>query len=232
MNSSSVPLLFGPYGRSALDHAAKLSDAGANAVWFHGFDAQAFEVCARVGLAACVEFPTFRADFARRPDLVPIGADGWPIHYGSLVQGVCLSRRDFLAEIESALVAGVRAFQPTGIWLDYLTYAGWFETPDPDLQESCFCRACVAEFQEATGLDADTPSEILSRHRDAWTLHKRERVAGFAARYSQIIRSSLPGVRSGLTCARGDRRNTMAPSAGSSPRTTSSSRRRSTSSHR
>ena len=46
---------------------------------------------------------------------------------------------------QAELIAGVRAFHPAGIWLDYLTYAGWFETPTPDLQDSCFCAACIAE---------------------------------------------------------------------------------------
>lgn len=187
------PALFGPYGRASLAHAPALADSGANAVWFHNFDAAAFELCARHGLAPCVELSTLRADFSRRPDLVPIGVDGRPIRYGDLVQGVCLSKRDFLAEIESRLAVGLRAFRPTGIWLDYLTYAGWFEMPEPDLQESCFCPDCVAEFQSATGVDASTSSEILDRHRSAWTRHKCERVAGLAARFVNSIRSSLPG---------------------------------------
>jgi hypothetical protein len=187
------PIFFGPYGGGALAHGARLAAYGANAAWFHMFDEQAFEVCARHGLAACVEFKTFRADFDARPELVPIGADGRPIRYGALVQGVCLSQAEFLAETEAALVQGVRAFRPAGIWLDYLTYAGWFEVPDPDLQESCFCRACVAEFCQASGIDAATPAEILARHAAAWERHKSERIAGFAARYASIIREHLPG---------------------------------------
>lgn len=187
------PLLFGPYGSGALAHAASLASYGANAAWFHMFDERAFEACARHGIAPCVEFKTFRADFDARPELVPLGADGRPIRYGALVQGVCLSQQEFLAETEAALVAGVRAFQPAGVWLDYLTYAGWFEEPAPDLQESCFCPACVAEFCAATGIDAPTPAEILARHADAWERHKCERIAAFAARYAAIIREHLPG---------------------------------------
>jgi hypothetical protein len=123
---------------------------------------------------------------------VPIGADGEPIRYGALVQGVCLSQREFLAEVEGALVAGVRAYRPAGIWLDYLTYAGWFEVPDPDLQESCFCPACIAEFCEATAIDAPTAREILAHHADAWTAHKCRRVASYAASYAATIRAHLP----------------------------------------
>jgi hypothetical protein len=106
------PLLFGPYGGGALAHGARLAHYGANAAWFHMFDERAFETCARHGLAPCVEFKTFRADFDKRPELTPIGADGRPIRYGALVQGVCLSQHEFLAETEAALVEGVRAFQP------------------------------------------------------------------------------------------------------------------------
>jgi hypothetical protein len=186
------PLLFGPYGTSALAHIDRLSASGANACWFHMFDPAAFEACARHGIAACVELKTFRADFDKHPELVPIGIDGKPIRYGELVQGVCLSQTDFLEETETALIAGVKTYRPVGIWLDYLTYAGWFEMPDPDLQESCFCAACVRTFCEATGVDATEPAEILSRHQAAWTRHKCARVASFGARYAGIIREHLP----------------------------------------
>jgi hypothetical protein len=187
-----LPLWFGPYGSGALEHAATLAAYGANAVWFHGFDEPAFDACAQHGLAACVEFKCFRADFSRRPELIPIGVDGRPIRYGRLVQGVCLSQQAFLEETEEALRAGVRDHRPAGIWLDYLTYGGWFETPEPDLQESCFCPACVAEFNEVTGLDATEPALILERYAAEWTRHKCERVAGYAAHYAAIIRGQLP----------------------------------------
>jgi hypothetical protein len=187
------PRLFGPYGTAALAHAADLAAYGANAAWFHMFDDRAFEACARHGIAACVEFKTFRADFETNPELIPIGADGRPIRFGALVQGVCLSQHEFLDQVEADLRAGVAAYRPAGIWLDYLTYAGWFEQPDPDLQESCFCRACVAAFCEQTGVAADTPAEILADHAASWAGHKCARVAAYAARYAQIIREALPG---------------------------------------
>jgi len=188
----SLPLLFGPYGSSALAHIDNFAAYGANACWFHGFDEHAFTACGRHTIAPCVEFKTFRADFKQRPELIPIGVDGKPIRYGRLVQGVCLSQQEFLAETEANLIAGLRAYQPTGIWLDYLTYAGWFEMPDPDLQESCFCPACIAEFCTATGIDATAPTTILAQHQAAWTQHKCERIARFALHYAQLIRQQLP----------------------------------------
>jgi hypothetical protein len=188
----TVPMLFGPYGSASLDYADCLVQFGANALWFHGFDPKAFESCAKYGLAACVEFKTFRADFHIHPELIPIGVDGKPIRFGELVQGICLSKKDFLAQIREDLLAGLRTYQPAGIWLDYLTYAGWFETPEPDLQESCFCSGCMADFCEATGTDAVTPAAILKNHGDAWTRYKCERIAAFAAHYAEIIRSHLP----------------------------------------
>ncbi len=187
-----LPLLFGPYGSGALAYVDRLERYGANAVWFHMFNAEAFEVCARHGIAACVEFKTFRANFDERPELLPIGVDGKPIRYGRLVQGVCLSQQEFLEETEENLLAGVCAYQPAGIWLDYLTYAGWFEMPEPDLPESCFCSDCIAEFNEAKGIDATTPAEILDCYAGQWTQHKCERIAGFGARYADIIRRFLP----------------------------------------
>jgi hypothetical protein len=185
--------LYGPYGSAAIAYLDRFAEYGANALWFHGFDPSAFDACQKNHIAACVEFKTFRADFTAHPELIPTGADGKPIRYGDLVQGVCLSQEEFLAETEANLLAGLQTFQPTGIWLDYLTYAGWFETPEPDLQESCFCRACIAEFCQATGIDAEAPGQILGSHSQAWTAHKCERVAGFAQGYADLIRQHLPG---------------------------------------
>jgi hypothetical protein len=118
--------------------------------------------------------------------------DGQPIRYGRLVQGVCLSQQWFLDETEANLAAGLAQYQPVGIWLDYLTYAGWFEEPQPDLQESCFCAACIADFCEATGLDATTPAQILATAHAQWTRHKCERVARYARHYAEMIRAALP----------------------------------------
>jgi hypothetical protein len=187
-----APLLFGPYGSDAIAFADRFAAHGANAAWFHDFDPAAFEACHKHGVAPCVEFATFRADFDARPELIPTGVDGRRIRYGQLVQGVCLSQQAFLDEIEAKLIVGVKAFRPAGIWLDYLTYAGWFETPSPDLQDSCFCAACIAEFCEATGVDATTPAEILRTAHDAWVRHKCERIARLAMRYARIIRAHLP----------------------------------------
>jgi hypothetical protein len=192
MNTMTNLLLFGPYGSAALEHVDRFADYGANAFWFHGFNEAAFEACKRHDIAPCVEFKTFRADFNERPELIPIGVDGKPIRYGRLVQGVCLSKKDFLAETEENLLAGLRAFRPTGIWLDYLTFAGWFEMPDPDLQESCFCPDCIADFCEAAGIDGTTPDEILRHHAAQWTRHKCERIAHFAGHYARLIRAHLP----------------------------------------
>ncbi len=191
-NQRELPLLFGPYGSNAQEQIRQFREYGANALWFHGFNAAAFETCAAHQIAACVEFKTFRADFAERPELVPIGVDGKPIRHGRLVQGVCLSQKAFLAETEANLRAGLRDFQPTGIWLDYLTYGGWFESTEPDLQESCFCPACIADFCDTTGIDADEPTAILASHQAAWSRHKCERVAGHALHYAQMIRQQLP----------------------------------------
>jgi hypothetical protein len=189
----AVPLLFGPYGGAALSHIDRLAAFGANALWFHGFNAEAFEACARHGITPCVEFKTFRADLDAHPELVPTGVDGKPIRYERLVQGVCLSNEAFLQETEANLIEGLEGYAPAGIWLDYLTYAGWFEAPEPDLQESCFCPACVAQFNEATGVDATSPGEILTHHADAWTRHKCKRIAGFGERYASLIRERRPG---------------------------------------
>lgn len=190
--------LFGPYGTLSPDNADRFRASEANAVWFHGFSHELFERCESLGAAACVEFRTFRANFDERPELIPVGVDGSPIRYGRLVQGVCLSQSEFIEERETELREGLAEYSPRGVWLDYLTYAGWFETPKPDLQESCFCDDCVAEFNEATGVDCRDPEEILSGHSEAWHSHKVERIESFGRRFAEIIRTARPDCLVGL----------------------------------
>ena len=190
--------LYGPYGTLSPEHVGRFRASEANAVWFHGFKPELFERCASAGAAPCVEFRTFRANFSERPELVPIGVDGKPIRYDRLVQGVCLSKNEFIAEREEELTAGLAEFEPEGVWLDYLTYAGWFETPDPDLQESCFCADCVSEFNQATGVDCRDPKTILSRHGAEWHAHKIDRIEAFGRRFAEIIRAARPGAIVGL----------------------------------
>jgi hypothetical protein len=193
----TIPLFFGPYGAHALNYADNFNELGANAAWFHGFDGKAFDICQKHSIAACVEFKTFRADFNQHPELIPIGVDGKPIRYGELVQGVCLSQVDYLEETEANLLNGIQTYAPAGIWFDYLTYSGWFESPTPDLQESCFCAACVADFCSTTGIDAQDPHVIVEKHQHAWTNHKTDRIAGFAKQYVKLIHSYRPSTTIG-----------------------------------
>ncbi|MBO7743675.1 hypothetical protein I8J29_05670 [Paenibacillus sp. MWE-103] len=169
-----------------------MKDYGVNARWFHLFNEAAFEACAEQELEACVEFKTFRADFQAHPELIPIGVDRKPIRYGRLVQGICLSQKEYLAKIEEELLAGIKQFKPRGIWLDYLTYAGWFETSEPDLQESCFCPDCIADFCNTAAVDAADPQEILACYSEEWKQHKCRKIADFALHYARLIKAHGP----------------------------------------
>ena len=48
----AIPLLFGPYGSSALPYLDQFAAYDANTLWFHGFNGAAFDACARHGIAA------------------------------------------------------------------------------------------------------------------------------------------------------------------------------------
>jgi len=190
--------MIGTYGSAALNNAALFKDIHADTAWFHGFDERAFEECARHGIQACVEFATFRADYKKYPHLIPIGIDGKPIRHKDKLQGICLANTDFLDEIENKLKAGLSTYSPAGIWLDYMTYGGWFEDPSPDLQDSCFCAECVKQFNEATNIDDTNPQQILAKHHEAWVKHKCQRIALFTAKYTSTIRSMCPDAVIGI----------------------------------
>ncbi|MEZ4639342.1 MAG: hypothetical protein R2873_32835 [Caldilineaceae bacterium] len=154
----TTPPLFGPYGRNALEHADRLARFGANAAWFHMFDAEAFDICAQHGLAPCVEFKTFRADFDAHPELIPTGADGKPIRYGRLVQGVCLSQQAFLDKTEAALVEGCSSSSPPA--------SGWTTSPTPGGSRSPIpiCRK-AASARRVSLNSARSPASTRTRPR-------------------------------------------------------------------
>ena len=53
--------------------------------------------------------------------------------------------------------------------------------------------ACHTAFCEQTDIDAAKLADILARHGAAWTQHRCDRIARYAAHYAQMIRSALPG---------------------------------------
>jgi hypothetical protein len=191
MKNKTLPLR-GTYGEGGIGHAREIKESGCNALWFHGFREEGFNACEKHDLGAGVEFRTFRGDYDAHPELIPIGVDGSPIRWGTHLQGVCLSQTDFIQQRFEELKEGMSAYRPMGVWLDYLTYGGWFESADPDLQESCFCPDCIENFCQSTGIDCDSPQEILQHHKQAWTDHKCRQVAGYGAEFASVIKKSDP----------------------------------------
>ena len=77
--------LFGPYGRAAVSHIARFAENGANALWFHGFDAPAFEAC-QTGMAlppasssrrSAPTLPPVRSSCPSAPTAGPFAGAGW-----------------------------------------------------------------------------------------------------------------------------------------------------------
>ena len=65
--------------------------------------------------------------------------------------------------------------------------------PNRTCKRAAFARTVLAEFNEATGIDATEPAVILERLSSReWTPHKCERIAAYAARYAGIVRAHVP----------------------------------------
>lgn len=182
--------LRGTYGEKGIDYARDIKKTGCNALWYHGFRESGFEACERYNLKPCVEFRTFRADYDRRPGLVPLDVQGNPLRRGTHFQGICPSQRDFIDERLAELADGMARFSPHGVWLDYLTGGGWFESARPDLQENCFCPSCVEAFEAFSGIDCDSPSVILEQHRADWTDFHCRRIARLGSEFARIIKAA------------------------------------------
>ena len=53
-----------------------------------------------------------------------------------------------------------------GIWLDFIRYPGIWETKDPSIPDTCYCRRCLKKFQQDT--EVSIPGELRSKEAAVW----------------------------------------------------------------
>lgn len=192
IHSLKQKLLFGPYGGITENEVDLFKSSAANTIWFHDFNETLFNLSEKISCNACVEFKTFRGDYKKNPKLLPLGIDGKRLQYSSMFQGICLSQHEYLQEIVENLINGLKKFTPYGIWLDYMTFGGWFETTAPDLQDSCFCSECINTFQNKYNIDISSPLEIRNKYYKEWIRYKSDTITDYAENYNAIIKKYAP----------------------------------------
>uniref|UniRef100_A0A7C4MPR7 Beta-galactosidase trimerisation domain-containing protein n=1 Tax=Desulfatirhabdium butyrativorans TaxID=340467 RepID=A0A7C4MPR7_9BACT len=142
----------------------------------------------------------------RHPDGVPVTADGVSMDRKAGLRGfggVCPTHEAYRRERLLELSRWVSAFGGPdgidGVFLDFIRYPGYWESPDPELIDSCYCDRCMRRFAEEAGVavPALAPEEragwIKAHGRKAWADWK----VGVILSFIREARTLLEGNASG-----------------------------------
>jgi hypothetical protein len=193
--------IYGGFPRQILDRGETPTDYGVNAIWVGSGSLNAEEIARyhKLGVKVFAEFNSLHAAqfLKEHPDAAPIGPDGKPSPPPNGWQGVSPFHAGYRRERMSEFRRVLATFEIDGIWLDYHhAHASW-EQAEPNLPDTDFCRAALAQFSARTGigLPADVAAAaklLLGTHREAWTDFRCEALTDWVREYRQIVHEVRP----------------------------------------
>ncbi|MDZ7269117.1 MAG: putative glycoside hydrolase [candidate division KSB1 bacterium] len=209
----------GPFAGTPKETAAALYQNNINAVFVDTIAPELHQTLKAIGVKIYTTVNVFGSSvlWRRHPQLRPVDRQGNRVA-AEPGNGICPTQRSFwprlLRQIAQKRDAGF-----DGIWLDFLRFSGHWETPNPELLETCFCDSTLADFERRSGLvipenlPMDTSTDgpagakagllaaranwILTHHRREWMLYKTAVIADFARQAQETI-AKKPGVIMGL----------------------------------
>lgn len=209
----------GPFAGTPKETAAALYQNNINAVFVDSISPELHQTLKSIGVKVYTTMNVFggNAPWRRYPQLRPVDRQGDRVA-AVPGNGICPTQRWYwprlLRQIAQKRDAGF-----DGIWLDFLRFSGHWETPTPELLETCFCDSTLADFERTSGLlipeslPIDTSngrpanakagllaakaSWILTHHRREWIIYKNGVIADFAQQARETI-AKKPGVIMGL----------------------------------
>jgi len=160
--------------RDPLSYVGDMEKAGVNAV-FVPADQNTVRYFKDRGFKVYVSVNVFggKGAWKRYPDARPVMADGSLLGSEEGYKahgGVCPThegwRQGRLSRIEE-LVTGLGGEGGIdGIWLDFIRYPGRWETPAPEIPDTCYCARCLARFQQDTGILV--PGDLGTKEASQW----------------------------------------------------------------
>lgn len=192
----------GPFAGTPKETAATLYANNINAVFVDTISPDLQKALKAIGVKIYTTLNVFggQALWRRYPQLRPVDRFGnrVPAAQGN---GICPTQRWYWPRILRSL-AQKRDAGFDGVWLDFMRFSGMWETPTPNLTETCFCDSTLADFERATAIiiPTDLPVDssdsiatspqaqsiaakakwILAHHRREWILYKIGVIAEFA----------------------------------------------------
>jgi hypothetical protein len=92
-----------------------------------------------------------------------------------------------------------------GLWLDFIRYPVHWESPSPNLPQTCFCPVCLEKFSKDSGLALpegasakETADLILSASRAEWRAWRAEQITSLIRQAKEILQQENPEIKLGL----------------------------------
>jgi hypothetical protein len=193
--------IYGGFPRELAARGQTPADYGINALWVGsgGLDAAEIDRYHKLGLKVFAEFNSLHAAqyLKEHPDAAPLGPDGKPSPPPQGWQGVSPFHAGYRRERMEEFRRVLRTFEIDGIWLDYHhAHASW-ERAEPELPDTDFSPAALAQFAAQTGikLPADTAAAaavLLGKEREAWTRFRCDALTDWVREYRQIVNDVRP----------------------------------------
>lgn len=140
-----------------------------------------------------------------RPESRPIQADGTPLPKEEWYCGVCPNqdwlRAKKLEEVRKLAQSG----NYDGIWLDFIRYPVHWESPSPNLPQTCFCPVCLDKFSKDSGIalpegasTQETADCILSNASSEWCAWRAEQITSLIRQTKEILQRENPDMKLGV----------------------------------
>jgi hypothetical protein len=145
------------------------------------------------------------------PDARPVRADGRLLGEAKDKEGnddgghggVCPTHAGWRAERLKRLETLASRYLATGaadgIWLDFIRYPGFWETPSPKIPDTCYCPRCLEKFRKdkgvglPAGLTAPAAAAWIAEHCPyEWMDWKQEQILSFVRVCGKMMRDRAP----------------------------------------
>ena len=193
--------VYGGFPQAILDRGQTPSDLGINAIWVGsgGLVQREIERYHQLGLKVFAEFNSMHsADYLKEhPEAAPIGTDGRPSPPPDGWQGVSPFHAGYRKERMDDFRKVLETHEIDGIWLDYHhAHASW-EQAEPEMPDTDFSAAALAQFREQAGVSlpddvAAAAKQLLGPHREAWTQFRCDVFTDWVREYREILNAVRP----------------------------------------
>ncbi len=194
-------------GLSPDETAQQLLTWGCNAVFLKDDPEEVFAALKSAKIRRFRSLGFFQgADYWRdHPECRPVQADGTPLPKEEWYCGVCPNQDWLRAQKLEEIQALARSGKYDGIWLDFIRYPVHWESPSPNLPQTCFCPGCLDKFSIDSGIalpegaaTQKTADFILSSASAEWYAWRAEQITSLVRQAKEILRRENPDIKLGV----------------------------------